>query len=57
MEKPTETIPAIVWSEDADMGEPNKWIIYFYKDPNNASTRVTAMIYCGHGYSYLVKIA
>lgn len=57
MEKPIETIPAIVWSEDVDLGEPNKWIVYIYTDPTNGSTRITAMIYCGHGYSYLVKIA
>jgi hypothetical protein len=57
MEKPTETIPAIVWSEDVNLGEPNKWIVYIYADPTNGSPRITAMIYCGHGYSYLVKIA
>ena len=56
MEKPTETIPATVWSEDVDLGEPNNWIVYIYTDPTNGSTRMTALIYCGHGFCYLVKI-
>jgi hypothetical protein len=56
MIKPSETIPATVWCEDVDMGEPGSWLIYFYQDPNNGSTRITAEARCSHGWIYLVKI-
>tara|TARA_R100001530_G_scaffold49781_3_gene37179 strand:+ start:1710 stop:2126 length:417 start_codon:yes stop_codon:yes gene_type:complete len=54
--KPSETIPATVWSEDNNYGEPGYWLIYFYHDPNNGSTRVTAEKRDGNGWIYLVKI-
>ena len=52
----SETIPATVWSEDNEFGEPGHWLIYFYHDPNNDSTRITAEFRCGNGWIYLVKI-
>ena len=56
MIKPSETIPATVWCEDTEFGEPGRWLVYFYSAPNNGSTRITAERRCSHGWIYLVKI-